>query len=86
MIEDAPKASALVVVEQIATVQKRYEELAALIGADKVACWTSGFKTVERNMLRHYPVAVITHAAFMTSTRWPDVGCQPALTTAFLAR
>jgi hypothetical protein len=65
MIEDDPKASALVVVEQIATVQERFETLHKLIPG-RVACWTTKFKTVERDELRKYPIAVITHAAFMT--------------------
>jgi hypothetical protein len=66
MIEDDLTASALVVVEQIATVKDRFETLERLMPG-KVACWTSKFKTVERNKLRDYPVAVITHAAFMTA-------------------
>jgi hypothetical protein len=66
MIEDDPKASALVVVEQIATVQERFETLHKLIPG-KVGCWTTKFKTIERDQLRKLTIAVITHAAFMTS-------------------
>jgi hypothetical protein len=66
MIEDDPAASALVVVEQIATVQERFETLYKLIPG-KVACWTTRFKTVERDKLYQYPIACITHAAFMTA-------------------
>jgi hypothetical protein len=66
MIEDDPAASALVVVEQIATVQERYETLHKLIPG-RVACWTTKFKTVERDKLYQYPIACITHAAFMTA-------------------
>jgi hypothetical protein len=47
-------------------VQERIETLHKLI-PDRVACWTTKFKTVERDQLRKFPIAVITHAAFMTS-------------------
>jgi hypothetical protein len=66
MIEDDSAASALVVVEQIATVQERFETLHKLIPGE-VACWTTKFKTVERDKLYQYPIACITHAAFMTA-------------------
>jgi hypothetical protein len=66
MIEDDPGASALVVVEQIATVQERFETLHKLIPG-KVACWTTKFKTVDRDKLYQHPIACITHAAFMTA-------------------
>ncbi len=57
-------ASALVVVEQIRTAEARYRDLEALLPG-KVACWTSGFATVNRkDDLACYPVAIVTHAMF----------------------
>jgi hypothetical protein len=63
LVETVPKASALVVVEQIKTAETRYKDLEALLPG-KVACWTSEFATVGRDQLSNYPVAIVTHAMF----------------------
>lgn len=63
MIEVVPLASALVVVEQIKSVEARFRDLDALLPG-KVACWTSEFRTVEKAELADYPVAIVTHATF----------------------
>jgi hypothetical protein len=63
MIEVVPLASALVVVEQIKSVEARFRDLDALLPG-KVACWTSEFRTVEKAELADYPVAIVIHATF----------------------
>jgi hypothetical protein len=63
MIEVVLLASALVVVEQIKSVEARFRDLDALLPG-KVACWTSEYRTVEKAELTDYPVAIVTHATF----------------------
>jgi hypothetical protein len=46
-------------------VQERFENSAQADTGE--ACWTTKFKTVERDKLYQYPIACITHAAFMTA-------------------
>jgi hypothetical protein len=66
MLETVPDASALIVVEQVKTAKARYEALNALLPGN-VQAWTSTFSTVPgKNGLWAAPVAIVTHAMFMT--------------------
>src|SRR5215467_2252743 len=68
--------TALVVVNQIKKADETYRDLVGLLGADKVAVWTSEHDAVARDQsekyeakftkddLQNYAVAIVTHRMF----------------------